>query len=45
MNRVSIWCKKRAAAASGAPDCTENADKFAVRAIFKANDSKCEKKR
>ncbi len=45
MNRASIWCKRRAEAASGAPDRVLNALKSSRWVIFTANDSKLKKKR
>ncbi len=45
MNRVSIWCRRRAEAACGAPDCRQYALKIGGWANFAANDSKVKKKR
>jgi hypothetical protein len=45
MNPVSIWCRRKAEAACGAPEKRHNACKIIGWAIFAANDSKREKKR
>jgi hypothetical protein len=45
MNPDSIWCKRKAEAACGAPESLGYAVKITWRAIFTANDSKLKKKR
>jgi hypothetical protein len=45
MKNVSIWCKRKAEAVSGAPENAQSALKISMWAIFAANDSKPEKKR
>jgi hypothetical protein len=44
MNRVWIWYRRRAVAASGAAKCGGSAVKITVWSVFAANDSKAEKK-